>query len=95
MSSRGLSFTTIKSASFPGSTVPSLGPTPHISAAFLVAAIMLHHLTGAGDFAELMGTGSWPDGQASISEQHALFIGLLLLFAAAGKLKHETIVAIE
>ncbi|KAA0141463.1 oxidoreductase [Gimesia chilikensis] len=54
-------------------------------AAFLVAAIMLHHLTGAGDFAELMGTGSWPDGQASISEQHALFIGLLLLFAAAGK----------
>jgi len=32
-----------------------------------------------------MGTGSWPDGHATISEQHALFVGLLLLIAAAGK----------
>jgi NAD(P)H-quinone oxidoreductase subunit 5 len=54
-------------------------------AAFLIAALMLHHLTGAGDFDGLMGTGSWPDGQATISEQHALFVGLLLLIAAAGK----------
>ena len=54
-------------------------------AAFLIAALMLHHLTGAGDFDGLMGTGSWPDGHATISEQHALFVGLLLLVAAAGK----------
>tara|TARA_R110002111_G_scaffold2705_4_gene17977 strand:+ start:81372 stop:82763 length:1392 start_codon:yes stop_codon:yes gene_type:complete len=54
-------------------------------AAFLIAALMLHHLTGAGDFDGLMGTGSWPDGHATISEQHALFVGLLLLIAAAGK----------
>ncbi len=54
-------------------------------AAFLIAALMLHHLTGAGDFDGLMGTGSWPDGHATISEPHALFVGLLLLIAAAGK----------
>lgn len=54
-------------------------------AAFLIAALTLHHLTGAGDFDGLMGTGAWPEGQASISPSHALFVGLLLLFAAAGK----------
>ncbi|HEY6563174.1 MAG TPA: proton-conducting transporter membrane subunit, partial [Pirellulaceae bacterium] len=30
-------------------------------AAFLTAAIALHHLTGAGDFDGLMGTGPWPE----------------------------------
>ena len=54
-------------------------------AAFLVAALTLHHLTGAGDFDGLMGTGAWPEGHASISEGHALTVGLLLLIAAAGK----------
>lgn len=54
-------------------------------AAFLVAALTLHHLTGEGDFDGLMGTGPWPEGHASISQGHALFVGLLLLFAAAGK----------
>ena len=54
-------------------------------AAFLIAAVALHHLTGEGDFAGLMGTGSWPDGQASLTSNQALFIGLLLLLAAAGK----------
>lgn len=54
-------------------------------AAFLIAALTLHHLTGAGDFSILMGTGAWPDGAASIDSQHALIIGLLLLVAAAGK----------
>ncbi|MEZ6044319.1 MAG: proton-conducting transporter membrane subunit [Planctomycetaceae bacterium] len=53
-------------------------------AAFLVAAIMLHHLTGAGDFELLMGNGPWPEGTAAISETHAFYIGLLLLVAAAG-----------
>jgi NADH-quinone oxidoreductase subunit L len=54
-------------------------------AAFLIAALTLHHLTGAGDFDGLMGTGSWPEGKATISESHALYVGLLLLVAAAGK----------
>ncbi len=54
-------------------------------AAFLIAALSMHHLTGAGDFDALMGTGPWPEGHASISSAHALFVGLLLLVAAAGK----------
>ncbi len=54
-------------------------------AAFLVAAVALHHLTGEGDFFGLMGTGPWPEGHAAISSGEALFIGLLLLIAAAGK----------
>ncbi|TWU43649.1 NADH-quinone oxidoreductase subunit 12 [Rubripirellula tenax] len=54
-------------------------------AAFLIAALLLHHLTGAGDFEGLMGTGPWPEGVASIAAQPALVVGLLLLVAAAGK----------
>jgi NAD(P)H-quinone oxidoreductase subunit 5 len=58
-------------------------------AALLVAAVVLHHLTGEGDFDKLMGlTGSersWPFCVASLPEQQALIVGLLLLVAAAGK----------
>ena len=54
-------------------------------AAFLIAALTLHHLTGAGDFDGLMGTGPWPEGVATIDSSHALIVGLLLLVAAAGK----------
>ncbi len=54
-------------------------------AAFLIAAVALHHLTGGGDFDGLMGSGSWPAGQASLTSNQALFVGLLLLLAAAGK----------
>lgn len=54
-------------------------------AAFLIAAIALHHLTGAGDFSGLMGASSWPDGQAHLTSNQALFVGLLLLVAASGK----------
>lgn len=54
-------------------------------AAFLVAAVALHHLTGAGDFDAMMGSGWWPAGHAALTANQALFIGLLLLFAAAGK----------
>jgi len=54
-------------------------------AAFLIAALTLHHLTGAGDFDVLMGTGPWPEGVAVIDSWHALIVGLLLLVAAAGK----------
>ncbi len=54
-------------------------------AAFLIAAVALHHLTGAGDFDGLMGSGPWPVGQATITSGQALFVGSLLLLAAAGK----------
>jgi NAD(P)H-quinone oxidoreductase subunit 5 len=54
-------------------------------AAFLIAAVALHHLSGEGDFSRLMGTGPWPGGRASLTSHQALGIGLLLLVAAAGK----------
>jgi NAD(P)H-quinone oxidoreductase subunit 5 len=55
-------------------------------AALLVAAVVLHHLTGQGDFERLMGSGQpWPYGHAEISQQQALIVGLLLVVAAAGK----------
>jgi NAD(P)H-quinone oxidoreductase subunit 5 len=54
-------------------------------AAFLVAAVALHHARGGGDFAGLMGAGPWPEGKAALDSNHALLIGLLLLVAVAGK----------
>jgi NAD(P)H-quinone oxidoreductase subunit 5 len=54
-------------------------------AAFLAAAIMLHHLASKGDFDKLLGAGPWPGHLAAISESQALIVGLLLLVAAAGK----------
>ncbi|MCA9232758.1 MAG: oxidoreductase [Planctomycetales bacterium] len=54
-------------------------------AAFLVAALAMHHLTGEGDFAVLMGSGPWPEGTTAIGPGAALAVGLLLLVAAAGK----------
>ncbi|MEX2315666.1 MAG: proton-conducting transporter membrane subunit [Pirellulales bacterium] len=54
-------------------------------AAFLIAAVAMHHVTGAGDFDGLMGAGPWPEGHAAQTHQQALYVGLLLLVAAAGK----------
>ena len=54
-------------------------------AAFLVAAVALHNLTGAGDFDKLIGAGPWPAGTAALTANQALVVGLLLLIAAAGK----------
>lgn len=54
-------------------------------ASFLIAAIFLHHLTGEGNFAELLGSTAWPVGKASLTEWQALTVGMLLLIAAAGK----------
>jgi NAD(P)H-quinone oxidoreductase subunit 5 len=53
-------------------------------AALLVAAVVLHHWQGEGDFAALLGT-DWPSGQASLAPWQALLVGLLFLLAAAGK----------
>ncbi|MBM4001182.1 MAG: oxidoreductase [Planctomycetes bacterium] len=54
-------------------------------AAFLIAALMMHHMTGGGDFTGLMGTDAWPSGHATIASEQALIVGLLLLLAASGK----------
>jgi NAD(P)H-quinone oxidoreductase subunit 5 len=54
-------------------------------AALLLAAVALHHLVGQGDFDKLLGSGPWPDETSSISSGQALFVGSLLLVAAAGK----------
>jgi NAD(P)H-quinone oxidoreductase subunit 5 len=54
-------------------------------AALLLAAVVLHHMTGEGDFDQLLGGSSWPDGRASVSSGEALLVGTLLLIAAAGK----------
>ncbi len=56
-------------------------------AAFLIAAVAMHHWTGEGDFSRMMGANPWPDGdpQLNLQANQALFIGLLLLVAAAGK----------
>ncbi len=54
-------------------------------AAFLIAAIFLHNLTGEGNFKVLMGDGEWPMGVASLTEVQALTVGILLMIAAAGK----------
>jgi NAD(P)H-quinone oxidoreductase subunit 5 len=53
-------------------------------AALLLAAVVLHHMSGEGDFHGLVGV-MWPEGQANLSGQQALLVGLLLLLAAAGK----------
>jgi NAD(P)H-quinone oxidoreductase subunit 5 len=54
-------------------------------AALLLAAIVIHHLSGEGDFDRLLGAGPWPDGQAAVTPEQALTVGLLLVVAAAGK----------
>ena len=54
-------------------------------AAFLLAALTAHHFTGAGNFDRMMGTEPWPGGQTVLTSNQALIVGLLLLFAAAGK----------
>lgn len=54
-------------------------------AAFLIAAVALHHLSGEGDLAGMMGAGHWPEGQSTLTGGQALWVGGLLLVAAAGK----------
>lgn len=54
-------------------------------AAFLLGAVALHHITGEGDFARMVGSGAWPGGVATVTSSQALFAGTFLLIAAAGK----------
>lgn len=54
-------------------------------AAFLIAAVALHHVSGEGDFSRLMLAEPWPEGRTALTSQQALLVGLLFLAAAAGK----------
>ena len=54
-------------------------------AALLLASVVLHHLTGEGDFDKLVRIGYWPEGTAMLTEPQCLMVGLLLLLAAMGK----------
>jgi NAD(P)H-quinone oxidoreductase subunit 5 len=54
-------------------------------AALILAAVVLHHAVGEGDFTKMFQGGTWPEGQASLTSNQALLVGLLLLIAAAGK----------
>ena len=54
-------------------------------AAFLLAAVALHHLHGSGDFDGLMGAGPWPEGHVDVVQKSRADRWSLLLIAAAGK----------
>ncbi len=54
-------------------------------AAFIIAALTMHHLRGDGHFDVFIGTQPWPDGVVTIGPWPAFAVGSLLLLAAAGK----------
>jgi NADH-quinone oxidoreductase subunit L len=54
-------------------------------AAFLAAAVLLHHETGEGQFIAMMSSEPWPYGLSTLDSGVAFWAGLLLLIAAAGK----------
>lgn len=54
-------------------------------AALLLAAVVMHHLSGEGDFDRLLGSGAWPEEVSMMAPHEALMVGALLLVAAAGK----------
>ncbi len=62
-------------------------------AALLLAAVFLHHMSGAGDFDKLTGyrevaeeqIAAWPHGESLLAPLQVWVVGGLLLLAAAGK----------
>ena len=54
-------------------------------AALLLAAVVMHHLRGEGDFDKLLGSGLWPEIAPSLTSSSTMVVGLLILVAAAGK----------
>jgi NAD(P)H-quinone oxidoreductase subunit 5 len=54
-------------------------------AALLVAAVALHHSAGQGDFSALFSEYPWPEGTAALTSTQSMWVGLLILLAAAGK----------
>ncbi len=54
-------------------------------AALLLAAVVMHHLTGEGRFDQIFGSAPWPEGVTSLTPAQAYTVGGLLLVAVAGK----------
>ena len=54
-------------------------------AAFLMAALMMHHMTDQGEFLRMLSQQPWPQGQTHMDAWTSLTVGMLLLVAAAGK----------
>jgi NADH-quinone oxidoreductase subunit L len=54
-------------------------------AALLVAAIVMHHIQGEGDFDKLLGASPWPEGHLVVAGSQTILVGALLIIAAAGK----------
>lgn len=54
-------------------------------AGLLLAAVVMHHVRGEGDFEHMLGVVSWTDVTTSLAPHHTLVIGGLLVIAAAGK----------
>jgi NAD(P)H-quinone oxidoreductase subunit 5 len=57
-------------------------------AALLLAAVLMQHMFGDGDWERLLGVDPahpWPEGTSPANATQALFIGCLFLVAAAGK----------
>ncbi|MFO0796939.1 MAG: proton-conducting transporter membrane subunit [Gemmataceae bacterium] len=54
-------------------------------AALLLAAVILHHMSGEGNLDRVLGPGPWPHGEVHLSGAEVLVVGALVLVAAAGK----------
>jgi NAD(P)H-quinone oxidoreductase subunit 5 len=57
-------------------------------AALLLAAVVMHHMFGDGEWERLLGhdpVHPWPEGTSPATATQALVVGLLFLIAAAGK----------
>jgi NAD(P)H-quinone oxidoreductase subunit 5 len=57
-------------------------------AALLLAAVVMHHMLGEGDWGQLLGhdpVHPWPEGNSPATPTQALVVGFLVLIAAAGK----------
>lgn len=54
-------------------------------AALLLAAVLLHHAAGEGEFSELSGRAGWPNSNATLPIEVTVLAGILFIFAAAGK----------
>jgi NAD(P)H-quinone oxidoreductase subunit 5 len=54
-------------------------------AALLLAAVVMHHVRGEGDFDKLLGTGLWPEMVPTLTTHQGLLVGVLVVLAAMGK----------
>ncbi|MET0272470.1 MAG: proton-conducting transporter membrane subunit [Phenylobacterium sp.] len=54
-------------------------------AALMLAAVLMHELSGGGDFDHLVGEGAWPHVGVVPMAPHFVLLGALFVIAAAGK----------